>query len=671
MEETQGTTKKNKNTWVIIVLIILAVMLVCCVVAVVGGLLLFNPVRESTADLSFLDSVGVQNEPFPLENFVPPSEDAFLMVERLSQVVVLQNDYRELGEIYLGEYDVPLTAPAKAYEIGDRENFWVTDNDSDEQFQITAVLRGVSPHVYFWIEDDVDYSETDLEALVDTFEYEIYPTNQEFFGQEWSPGIDEDEHLYLVYARGLGRNVAGYFSSIDSVHPRLQEFSNAHETFMINADAVSLDEDYTYSVLAHEHQHMIHWYQDRNETTWINEGFSELATVLSGFSPGGADMMYLSSPDVQLNTWPVDPNARHVHYGSSYLFMQYFLDRFGESATRALVTEDTNGLDSIDRVLAQIGETDNTEEVFIDWTLANFLDDPSLSDGEWAYDSYTPNILFGMGVNGIDCTDSGWTETTVAQFGVDQIGLQCEGAENGVLRFEGVGEVKILPEDPIEGKTAFWSNRGDESDMRLTRVFDLSAVSGTASLEYKVWFDLEESYDYAYVLLSEDGEHWTMAHTAHGTADNPVGSNYGWGYNGASNGWVDESLELSAYAGGKVWVRFNYITDAAVNGDGLMVDDMRLDAIGYASGFEADDGGWTAEGFARIENVLAQQFAVTIVKQSGTTTEVDSQTFYGGNTVFVPITEMNAWDEITVIISGLTRYTIQPANYRIQFMVEE
>lgn len=40
-----------------------------------------------------------------------------------------------------------------------------------------------------------------------------------------------------------------------------------------------------------------------------------------------------------------------------------------------------------------------------------------------------------------------------------------------------------------------------------------------------------------------------------------------------------------------------YVTDAAVNGEGFMLDDVTLEAAGYTSDFEADDGGWVAEGF--------------------------------------------------------------------------
>jgi immune inhibitor A len=148
----------------------------------------------------------------------------------------------------------------------------VTNVNTNENFQVEATLQYVTPHVYFWVQNGVNYDEDELQALADEFETKMYPTNREFFGSEWSPGIDGDEHIYILYARGLGMSIAGYFSSADQVPPQAHEYSNAHEMFLFNADNTDLGDEFTYGVLAHEFQHMIHWYQDRNETSYLNEG---------------------------------------------------------------------------------------------------------------------------------------------------------------------------------------------------------------------------------------------------------------------------------------------------------------------------------------------------------------------------------------------------------------
>ena len=55
---------------------------------------------------------------------------------------------------------------------------------------------------------------------------------------------------------------------------------------------------------------------------------------------------------------------------------------------------------------------------------------------------------------------------TVNQYGVDYIRINCPG--NYTLRFEGATSTRLLPADPHSGSYAFWSNKGDKSDMTLT-----------------------------------------------------------------------------------------------------------------------------------------------------------------------------------------------------------
>ena len=116
----------------------------------------------------------------------------------------------------------------------------------------------------------------------------------------------------------------------------VHEYSNAHEMFVLDADHVDLGEEFAYSVLAHEFQHMIHWNIDRNEDTWMNEGASELAAFLNGYSIGGHDRIFAQKPDTQLNVWRDNASGSTENYGASFLFMTYFLDRFGKACHKSL-----------------------------------------------------------------------------------------------------------------------------------------------------------------------------------------------------------------------------------------------------------------------------------------------------------------------------------------------
>jgi hypothetical protein len=202
--------------------------------------------------------------------------------------------------------------------------------------------------------------------------------------------------------------------------------------------------------------------------------------------------------------------------------------------------------------------------------------------------------------------------------------------------------------------------------MTLTRSFDFTDHSGPLTLSYWTWYDIEEDFDYVYLLASEDGERWDMLFPPSGTGSNPTGANYGWGYNGLSGDepvWIEESVDISQYAGKDVQLRFEYITDAAVNGEGFLLDDISIPEIGYFSDFEQDDGGWAAAGFVRIQNLIPQNFRLSLITL-GNTPQVQPIPLSADNTATIPVGS----DDSILVVSGTTRFTRQPATYRFSFV---
>ncbi|MFL7867377.1 MAG: choice-of-anchor J domain-containing protein [Anaerolineales bacterium] len=670
--EEQSTEKSKTNVGLIIVIVL--VILCCCllILAAVGvAAYQYFQITPSTPGNSGIPFGPATATPV-VEVTRPPAVDVPVdTLETLRTTIVPENNPVELACRLEGKCNIPATmeAPPAARQAGDQDTFWVTNVDSNENFQVDATLQYVTPHVYFWVENGVKYNEDELKSLADAFENKIYPTDREFFGSEWSPGIDDDVHIYILYARGLGMSIAGYFSSADEVPPQAHEYSNAHEMFLFNADNTNLGDDFTYGVLAHEFQHMIHWYQDRNETSYLNEGFSEVAAFLNHYDVGGFDWLYSTNPDLQLNDWPNDPSATSPHYGAGFLYLTYFLDRFGEDATKALVKDPENGLDSVDGVLKQINATDpqtdqpiTADDVFMDWAVTNYLLDGSVGDGRYTYHNY-PNAPQTYPTESVSTCPTESMGRTVKQYGVDYIQINCQG--DYTLRFEGSTVARLLPEDPYSGSYAFWSNKGDESDMTLTHEFDFSDVSGPIDFSFRTWYDLEEDYDYLYFEVSEDGEHWQIITTPSGTDEDPSGNSYGWAYNNVTNGWIEENIDLSQYAGKKISVRFEYVTDAAVNGEGMLIDDVRVDAIDYATDFETDDGGWVADGFARVQNVLPQTFRLALIKQ-GSTTTVEMIDVSEDQSAEIPLSIGGDVDNVTLVVSGTTRFTRGEGSYTVE-----
>ena len=668
-------------TLVIAGVVVLGVSCLACVITAYGlglwaqendildDLLMSEPVKVEVIVPTGLPSSQTQSS-----GYIPSTTNQTLTTLLNSFIPI--NDPIDIAQRLEGKENIPLTLPVENLnrQVGEVESFWVTNTDTAENFQVETTLAAVTDHLYFWIETGVDYSQKELDYLAADFEENIYPTNQQFFGTEWFPGVDEDPHIYVIFAGGLGNNVAGYYSSVDEYHPDVHEFSNSHETFMLNSDNADLSNPYTYGVLAHEFQHMIHWYRDKNETSWLNEGFSELATLLTGHRQGPThDYFFADNPDTQLNDWPNDPNMTVPHYGNAFLFVTYFMDRFGSEATKALVADDLNGLLSVDKVLADLSIMDpatgsriTADDVFLDWVVTNYLKDEYNVTERFKYLSYPQSPYFDATEVIHDCS-TGQMARDVHQYAADYIKLACAGSTT--LRFSGQSSVDLLPENPIEGKYAFWSNKGDHSNMRLTREFDFRDVSAPITFSYKTWYDLEEDYDYLFLEISTNGKDWRIIRTPSSTSENPSGNSYGWGYNGLSGGnktWIEESVDLSRYAGERIQIRFEYITDAAVHGEGFLLDEMSIPEIGYYTGFEEDDGGWFAEGFVRVENSLPQSYRLALIHLKPEP-QVEYLGFSVGNQLEINLN----FDEdgnypVVLVVTGTTRFTRQKANYWIE-----
>ena len=662
-----------KNISIIIIILAGLLVLCCCLVVLLGGvsysiIKLNNVLPTLSADLPF-PVIGATPTPFEVTR-QPVDQIPTETLKILEQTMIPENNLAELVCSFKGVCNVPptLPAPAEPYTVGTQQSFWVNNEDTNSYFQVVATLRYVTPHAYFWIEEGTRYSEQDVQNLMETFESQIYPTNREFFGSEWTPGVDNDPHIYILYTSGLGSSVAGYFYSPDEYNPLVRQYSNSHEMFYISSSE-SLKADYTYGTLAHEFQHMIHWYQDRNETALLNEGFSELATFLNGYDTGGFDQFFISDPDLILNDWLGAAGENTAHYGANFLFVTYFLDRFGEDSTKALVHDQENGLDSLDLVLAQQNKIDDltgmgitADDFFLDWAITNYVQDGTVGDGRYTYHNY-PQAPRASYTETISTCPLDQATRTVNQYGVDYLRISCPGSHS--LRFEGATSVRVVPANPHSGNYAYWSNKGDESNMTLTHAFDLTGVSGPVSMSYWTWYDIEQDFDYVYVEASSDGQHWEILTTPSGTASNPNGSSYGWGYTGMSDGWIQESVDLSQYAGQMVSVRFEYLTDPAVNGEGFLLDDVTIPAINYYTDLEAEDSTWQAAGFARIQNTIPQTYRLALISHSTNGTTVQVIPLAADQSADIPINiNLDDVQEVILVVSGTTRYTLEIAPYQ-------
>lgn len=587
----------------------------------------------------------------------------------LLQMDVPASDLRDLAvRLRPDVAAVPLVVNSTTpdYTVGDQLHFWVQNLSTQVTRQITAELVHKTAVGYAWVEVGPTYNHTALIRAVDQFSTQTYPAMVAFFGSEWKPGVDNDPRLHLLYTTGMG-GPAGYFGSADEYSRLVNPYSNEKEIVYINL--ADLGDG---AVLPHEFQHMIHRYHDSNEATWVDEGLSEYAQEVAGFGTTSAFVGdFLSQPDTPLTAWEEGtPN----HYGASYLFIKYLHQRFGPALLSTLVAQPANGVAGVQQALAQQRITLEFDALFADWVVANYANQPGTLGQEEVY-GYSGLQFRKPSSASLNVPDPATPyQATVKNYATDYLRLQGEGAVT--IHFSGQTTTQLEAPLAPSGRYAWWSNQGDRSDSRLTRRFDLRPVApGTLlGLEVAMWWDIEEHYDYGYVLASRDGRKWEVLPGQQTTTANPTGNSFGPAYTGrprssdqATLPWVVEHFDLSRYAGDQIWVRFEYVTDDAVNHSGWFIDDVRIPAIHYATDFEHGPNGWESEGWLLTDNQLTQRWLLQVLEFEGDVLvnlrriKVD-----GAGRAQVELTNLSDSSEVVLAISALAPATTTPARYELE-----
>ncbi|MDI7275649.1 MAG: immune inhibitor A [Anaerolineae bacterium] len=643
---------------------VLGVLLLSCVCLLGAAVAWMDHVRQAQGSAAI-----AQSTPVPPTSQPPRAHDTGAAI---AAAHVPQRDSRLLAQRLrpaTGPIPLVVSAEPPPSQVGDVARFWVSNSDTLEMFQVTATLRYVSEHAEIWVQDGLAFDQVGLERAAQHFDERIYPTVHRYFGSEWTPGVDGNPRITILNARFSG--AAGYYSSQDEVSRQVNPYSNEREMIYVNADAAFPGTTRYAAIVAHEFQHMVHYHQDANEDSWVNEGCSELAAWLCGFGATGAVGSFGRRSDTQLNNWVLSPDEDPLpHYGASYLWLGYFLQRLGPDVLKSTIAEQANGIEGFERVLSQTPDAPALDDLFADWVVANLLDDRSLVEGRYGHEAAEARISMAATHRELPVDEAG----SVSQYGTDYIAI---ARQDGPVRIEFAGDPKVavVPNEPYQGRLMWWSNRGDMSNTSLTRAFDLSRVR-QATLRYAIWYELEDGWDYAYVEVSTDGgATWKLLTTPHTTEYNPNGNAFGPGYTGFSGHppgsetrltaqWVREEIDLSSYAGQQILVRFEMATDDAVNLPGLCIDDISVPEIGFVDGAESELAGWEAEGFVRIDNELPQSFLVQVIEQ-GLEVRIQRLRLDGGQRGILTVDGFGRGTQQAILaVSGLTRHTTETAGYR-------
>ena len=522
---------------------------------------------------------------------------------------------------------------------------------------VTAALVAKSTHAYFYEDADLTVDPAAVQQAADKFEATVWPRITSIFGEPLTPGVDGDPRIIVLQA-DLGGGTGGYYSGDDAYLKAVRPLSNEAE--MVYMDRALTPGGAAFNVvLAHEFQHLIHAKNDDGEEAWVNEGLSEDASGLVGGAMSSTNS-FAALPQTQLDDWE---GGSLAHYGAGAAFFRYLASRFGGDASLgAIAREPGHGEAGVDQFLASAGGGVRFRDVFADWIAANALNreaGPYGNPGQPLKLTIADDLALGAPVEG-----------QARQFGTDYYNLNGIDGGEFVLRFAGKQQVAILPAEPPSGGAVLWGNAEDGIDTTLTRDVDLTAATAPV-LTFKTWFDIERWYDWGYVSVSTDGgTTWQALPGAQTSTDDPAQAALGPGYTGASGGgdtpdWIDEQVSLMPYAGKKIMLRFEYVTDGSTHDTGWAIDDIAIEGTAFHDATMTDPG-WRSSGWVRIDEPLPQTYIVRLIeKRSGGDTAVLDVPLDASQHGELRFSGAGV-EEATVAIAGSTEGTNQRAPYSVE-----
>jgi immune inhibitor A len=432
--------------------------------------------------------------------------------------------------------------------------------------------------------------------------------------------------------------------------------------FVMNVDYFG--RDFYFNVLAHEFRHMIEHNQDKGEIDWAAEGAAMLAEDLLGYPGVGLRRanMFLSEPDQQLNRW-TDEDAK-PHYGQGYLLSRYIFDRLGSELYLQLSSTPETGLGAIDTIAKENDLEISGIDIWLDWLAALAIHDRDNLPDRYAIELDGLDVVAMTGLNDLPVK----MEETVSQFAADY--YLIEGGQNLAISFEGNSFVPVIGQPAASGDQMWLSDRANFRHMQLTRSFDLRDVE-SAALEYSVYHDIEAGYDFAYLFVSEDGgQNWLplLAENMKGLDPEDDPSNSALTdrfYSDQSDGWLEERVDLTPYAGQVIQVKIAYITDLIYTKGGIAFDNISVPEIGFYDDGESLAEGWETQGFERVTASIPQSWHLQLITFPDGNPVVQHLDLSPENTLELKIPASETPGDAILIVSATAPKTLLPAHYKL------
>jgi Immune inhibitor A peptidase M6 len=368
------------------------------------------------------------------------------------------------------------------------------------------------------------------------------------------------------------------------------------------------------STFAHEYQHLLEYYQDPSEVNFVNEGLSDFAESLVGysnsrasvFSREGQSHLYCfqgfgvqktkynpnprdcGGPQNSLTLWGDEETGDSIlaDYGNAWSFMLYLRDHYGLPFMSALHRDGkAQGLAGVQDQLNRFGGRRSVRSVLHDFQVMNLVDravegrtgrvfGPSKARVTSSSLSSRLNLL----------NQAAYVRPGAAPNGADYVGLRAKGSsflkgsQLKTVTFRGAQTLEPLPlrwtvvnnAPGRAGNSTLWS--GNESNLDSAAVTQVRVPAGSPKLTYVERHLAEATFDYAYTIVSTDGGKTYKALANANTVEGPRGP----ALNGDSPAFATQTFDLTPYAGKTILLGFRYVSDGGVNDGGWYVDDVKV-----------------------------------------------------------------------------------------------
>jgi len=375
------------------------------------------------------------------------------------------------------------------------------------------------------------------------------------------------------------------------------------------------------ATFAHEYQHLLEYYRDDAEHTWLNEGLSDYAQTLVGYVNAGlpygrtgADTQltcfqgfYGSSSfpycgaDNSLTRWE-DRGSPSVlaDYGAAYSFVVYLADHFGPGVVGYLHRDgQAQGLASLQNYLDDQAPGLKSTDVVHDWVAQMALGRLARSGARGLTPDQHSRFTSAHLSSAVDWSwtgsyDSPGAPANGADYVLAMSGRPVNGRTITSMSFSGA---KSYQPDPVQWRLddgALYSGAGLSLDRAA--IFSVQVPTAAPSLTFSTRYNTEQGYDFGVVqVLTDVGQTYTSlagSDTADRAGDGALGTITAQlpGLTGLAPDFRPETFDLSAYAGQHVLLSFRYLTDPLVSGtdqgapSGWWVKDVRVGGTLVTSG---------------------------------------------------------------------------------------